>query len=270
MISSRVWNVLGAGAICALWACGSDTTAPGGALTDQQGELDPDILQLHSSQYRNPSQLRPGSVLVVGAGNSGAEIAVELARAGRKTWLSGRDTGYVPFRPSGRVGQAGMNWVVLRLIFHRLLTLGTPIGRRRQAGALTRGGPLIRVQPRDLVQAGVERVARTVGVSRGSPMTHDGDRLDVTNVVWCTGFQPGFSWVDLPVFGDDGQPLHYRGIVTTEPGIYFVGLKFLWAMSSSMIHGVDRDAAHVAETIARRVGSRHIPAGTPALSSAWW
>jgi putative flavoprotein involved in K+ transport len=73
--------------------------------------------------------------------------------------------------------------------------------------------------------------------------------LDVANVVWCTGFHPGFSWIDLPVFGPDGEPQHDRGVVSSEPGLYFVGLHFLFAMSSVMIHGVGRDAERIADRI---------------------
>ena len=76
--------------------------------------------------------------------------------------------------------------------------------------------------------------------------------LDVANVIWCTGYEPGFSWIDLPVFDADGEPRHDRGVVRCEPGLYFVGLHFLYAMSSTMIHGVGRDANHVAEVIAGR------------------
>jgi putative flavoprotein involved in K+ transport len=74
---------------------------------------------------------------------------------------------------------------------------------------------------------------------------------DVANVVWCTGFQHDFPWIDLPVFGEDGQPLHDRGVVTSEPGLYFVGLIFQYAVSSDVLPGVGRDAAHVAKQIAR-------------------
>jgi len=78
-------------------------------------------------------------------------------------------------------------------------------------------------------------------------------------VVWCTGFHPGFSWIDLPVFGPDGRPEHELGLVSREPGLYFVGLHFLSALSSVMIHGVGRDAARIAETIrARQVRARQV------------
>ena len=232
--------------------------------------LAPDIMRLHSSEYRNPPQLRTGGVLVVGAGNSGAEIALELARAGRRVWLSGRDTGEVPFRVNGLAGRLLLNWLVLRLMFHRVLTADTIWGQRQRPHAVSRGGPLIRIKQAELTGAGVARVPRTVGVRDGLPVLEDGRALAVANIVWCTGFNPRPFAIDVPIFDERGEPLQYRGVVTSEPGLYFVGRRFLYAMSSAMIHGVDRDAAHVAETIARRVGVSRRPAGSPALQTAWW
>ena len=213
-------------------------------------ELRPDIVQLHSSRYRNPAQLRAGAVLVAGAGNSGAEIALELG-ADRDTWLAGRDTGEVPFRIDGWAARLFLARFVLRFIFHRVLTLRTPLGRRARAKLIAQGGPLIRVEAAALIAAGVERAARVVGVHGGQPVLDDGRVLDVANVVWCTGFQPGFSWIDLPVFGNDGHPLHDGGVARGAPGLYFVGLHFLYGFSSAMVHGVGRDAARIAAASAR-------------------
>lgn len=214
-------------------------------------ELDATIVQLHSSEYRNLSQLRDGGVLVVGAGNSGAEIAIEAARGGHATWISGRDTGHVPFRITGLAARLILFRLVLRVLFHRVLTVATPIGRRVRGKMLHAGGPLIRVRPQDLAKAAIQRVPRTAMVKNGRPVLEDGRVLNVANVVWCTGFHPGFSWIDLPVLDEHGQPRHLRG-VTSERGLYFVGLHFLYAMSSTMIHGVDRDAEHIANVIAAR------------------
>jgi putative flavoprotein involved in K+ transport len=216
------------------------------------GELNPEIVQLHSVDYRNLSQLRPGGVLVVGAGNSGADIALEAARAGHRTWLSGRDVGHIPFRIDGTPGRLLLVRLVLRGLFHRLATVRTPLGRTIRRKMLSAGGPLIRLKPKDLVKAGVERVPRTCGVKDGRPVLDDGRVLDVANIVWCTGFHPGFSWIAVPVFGEDGRPVQHRGVVANEPGFYFVGLMFLYAASSVMIHGVGRDAEYVAATIAAR------------------
>jgi putative flavoprotein involved in K+ transport len=214
-------------------------------------ELDSGVVQLHSTDYRNLSQLRNGGVLIVGAGNSGSEIALEVARAGHPTWMSGRDTGHIPFRIEGVAGRYLLVHLVLRFIFHRILTVDTPIGRKVRPKVVAKGGPLIRVKPNDLAAAGVERVPRTVGLKNGLPVLEDGRVLEVANVIWCTGFHPGFSWIDLPVL-KDGEPAHYRGVIGGQPGLYFVGLHFLYAMSSTMIHGVGRDAEHIAETIASR------------------
>ncbi len=213
-------------------------------------ELDPSIVQLHSSDYRNPSQLQDGGVLIVGAGNSGSEIALEAARS-HPTWMSGRDTGHIPFRIEGLASRLLLARLMLRFLFLRVLTVNTPMGRRLRPKVLSQGGPLIRIKPHDLATAGVERVPRTVGVRDGLPVL-EGDRvLDVANVVWCTGFHPGFSWIDLPVLGEE-EPMHERGVVAKEPGLYFVGLNFLYSLSSSMIHGVERDAEYIAGQIAAR------------------
>jgi putative flavoprotein involved in K+ transport len=229
------------------------------------GELDPGTLQLHSLDYRNCAQLRDGGVLIVGAGNSGAEIAIETARTGRRTWLAGPDTGQVPFRVDGLPARLVVSRLVLRVLFHRVLSIATPIGRKVRPKVLHKAAPLIRTKPKHLTAAGVVRVPRVVGVRNGLPLLEDGRVLDVANVVWCTGFDPGFSWIDLPVFGADGQPQHEGGIVASERGLYFVGLHFLYAFSSDMIHGVGRDAARIAEAIAMTAPSR-VPSGQPALS----
>ena len=215
-------------------------------------ELDPSIVQLHSSAYRNPAQLREGGVLLVGAGNSGAEIAIEVARTHR-TWMSGRDVGEVPFRISSWAGRHLLAPFVLRVLFHRILTVNTPLGRKVRPGVLSRGGPLIRTRRSNLRTAGVERVVRVAGVKDGWPVLTDGRVMsDVANVIWCTEYHAGFDWIDLPVLDEDGEPRHERGLVASEPGLYFVGLHFLYALSSTMIHGVGRDASRVVDAIVRR------------------
>jgi putative flavoprotein involved in K+ transport len=216
-------------------------------------ELAPGIVQLHSEDYRNPAQLRNGNVLVVGAGNSGADIALDVADQ-HPTWIAGRDVGHVPFRIDGLAVRLLLP-LMLRFLFHRVLTVDTPIGRKVQLRVLSHGGPLIRVDPRDIAAAGIERVPKVAGVRDGLPMLSDQRVLDVSNVVWCTGFQPDFSWIELPGFAP-AEPWSHRGVVPSQPGLYFVGLLFLYAMSSSMIHGVGRDAEHVAELIASRQLSR--------------
>jgi putative flavoprotein involved in K+ transport len=212
--------------------------------------LDPGIVQLHSLRYRNPGQLAPGPVLIAGAGNSGAEIGIELAPT-HPVHMSGRDTGHIPFRIDGVASRLLLGRLALRVVFHRVLTVATPIGRRVRHKLLTAGGPLIRVRPKDLAAAGIQRVARVVAVRDGQPQLADGRTLEVSNVIWCTGFHPGFSWINLPVL-DGEEPRHHSGLVPELPGLYFVGLHFLHALSSVMIHGVGRDAQRVADAIAAR------------------
>ena len=190
---------------------------------------------------------------MVGAGNSGAEVANELART-HNVWLSGPDTGNIPFRPESVAARILMP-IIGRIIFHRVLTTSTPIGRKARPKWVSTGEPLIRVKPKDLAAAGVECVPRVTGVQHGQPQLEDGRRIEVANVVWCTGFQPSFSWIDLPVLGPQG-PVQHRGIVESEPGLYFLGLKFLYSVSSEQIHGVGRDAAHIADAIAARRGNQ--------------
>jgi putative flavoprotein involved in K+ transport len=228
------------------------------------GELDTRIIQLHSSEYRNPSQLQEGGLLIAGAGNSGSEIGMELASR-HQTWISGRNTGQLPFRIESTAARFLWRPLVLRFLFHRVLTVQTPMGRKTRPKVVARGGPLIRVKAEDMAAAGIKRVAKTVGVRDGLPVLEDGHILEVKNVIWCTGFHPGFSWIDLPVHGDH-EPKHERGIVADEPGLYFTGLHFLSSLSSAMIHGAERDARFIAQAIAART-PRTAPAATGQLST---
>lgn len=214
--------------------------------------LHPDVVQLHSSAYKNPQQLREGPVLLAGAGNSGAEIAVELRRCGHDVWLAGRAPGEAPVRMNSFWGRWLGTRFLLRFVFHRLLTIKTPMGRKARPKVMRGATPLIRTRVSDLLAAGVRTVARVTGASHGRPLLEDGQALDVANVIWCTGYHPSFSWIDLPIFDEAGEPKHEGGVVADQPGLYFVGLHFLYSMSSSMIHGVSRDAARITAHLAER------------------
>jgi putative flavoprotein involved in K+ transport len=221
---------------------------------DVAGELDPGIVQLHSSAYKNPGQLRPGGVLVVGASHSGGDIAFEAGTAGHPVVLSGRIHGEVPFHLDRR--PARVIFPVLFFLAKHLLTLRTPLGRKLRPEVRAHGGPLIRVKRADLTRAGVELAAeRTVGVRDGLPVLEGGRALEVANVVWCTGFRQDFSWIDLPVTGPDGWPLEVRGVVPSSPGLYFVGLAFQYSFASMLVGGAGRDAEHVAEHLCARTPS---------------
>lgn len=219
------------------------------------GELDSHIVQIHSTEYRNPTMLPAGDTLVVGTGNSGAEIAKELV-ATRSVWLSGNDGAEIPFRietPFANVFGIRM----VRFIGHYILNTGTPMGRKVRPKMTKMAAPRVRVKMRDLLDAGAQRVPRVTGVGGGLPLLEDGRRLDVTSVIWCTGFTAGFTWIDLPIF-DPGktEPRHTRGVVAEQPGLYFVGLHFQHAATSTTITGVHRDVRHVVEHLEQRCQER--------------
>jgi putative flavoprotein involved in K+ transport len=213
-------------------------------------DLDPSILQLHSSEYRRPAQLREGPVLVVGGSHSGTDIAYEAAQT-HPTILAGRDCGQIPVRIESR--PARVVFPVLVFAWKHVITRRTPIGRKEMQAIRFHGGPMLRVKRSDLASRGVERITeRVTGVADGRPVI-GGTAYDVANVVWATGFRQVFDWIRLPVIGDDGWPVEYRGVVTDSPGLFFCGLSFQFGFSSMVLPGIGRDAAFVADRIADRV-----------------
>jgi putative flavoprotein involved in K+ transport len=140
---------------------------------------------------------------------------------------------------------------IFRFMGHFVLTYGTPIGRKVIPKMRTKADPLIRRRTKDLAAAGIERVPRVAGVRDGLPLLDDDRILDVENVIWCTGFRQDFSWIDVPAFEKDGEPIHTRG-VSTEPGLYFVGLSFQYSLSSEVLPGRGRDAKFVVNQLLAR------------------
>lgn len=224
------------------------------------GKLDEAIVQLHSSEYRNPEQLQDGDVLVVGAANSGTQIALELAQT-RHVRLSGRDVGRVP---RTLLGQDIYRWI-WRTLLH--VPVDSWLGRRITAKAASGGDPLVGITSEEIQEAGIERVPRTEGVRDSRPILEDQRTIEARNVIWATGFVPDYSWIDLPVFRDDSYPRHRRGVVEDEPGLYFVGLRLQHRLKSSLIGGVGEDAEYVVKQIvARRSPAEETmvePAGSP-------
>jgi putative flavoprotein involved in K+ transport len=209
------------------------------------GKLDPSVHQMHSSDYHNQAQLPAGAALVVGVGNSGSDIALELAES-RKVYLSGKPPGMLPHPPHPAL--AGLVFAML----HWVITRGNPLGRKL-IGKLSSGGmPVEGTTEDDFAAAGIERLPRTTGIENGKPKFADGSQLEVAAVVWATGFQLDFSWIDLPTFDDAGMPIHVRGVIDQQPGLYFLGLPFMYAASSNLIPGVGRDAKYLAGAIAER------------------
>lgn len=211
-------------------------------------DLPADVFQMHSHDYRRPAQVPPGRVLLVGAGNSGAEIAMDLAPT-HDVVLAGRATGHIPFDISGFWGRKLLVRVVVRGLFHHTLTLGTPLGRKFRARMQGKGMPLIRTRPGALEDAGVTRIGRIARITGHSATSVDGAETGFDSVIWCTGYHPGLDWIDLPVFAEDGAPRHRFGRAVDVDGLYFAGLPFQYAVSSTMVGGVGRDARRIAAWI---------------------
>jgi putative flavoprotein involved in K+ transport len=205
--------------------------------------LAPGIRQLHSSEYRNPFDLPDGSVLVVGVGNSGAQIALELARF-RKVWLAGEESGHLPRRVLGR-DVFDWLWPAMRRI-----ATGSAAGRlfRRHVG---RSDPLVGMSRAMLTRAGIQSVGRVTGERCGLPVC-GADVAEPDVVIWCTGYEPDYRWIDLPVLDESGRPRHDRGVSSDSPGLYFVGLRFQHSLVSALLGGVGEDAAYIAEQAAAR------------------
>lgn len=245
------------------WISENVVVATGGCgapnVPDVARGLGASVLQLHSTEYRNPGQLRPGAVLVVGVGNSGAEIALELSGT-RPTILAGTPSGELPVRH----GRAAARFVlpVVRFAGLHVLTLGTPLGRKVLPKAGAKGTPLMRTKTADLEAAGVTRVARVTGTRDGKPVVAGGDVLNVTNVIWCTGYRGDLDWMDVPAFDGDGRLIQHRGVVTPVPGLYVLGQELMYAIMSASLPGIRRDAAYLARQMASRSPS-HVAAPTP-------
>lgn len=227
-------------------------------------DIKPEIRQLHASEYKNASQLI-GEVLVVGAGTSGVEIAIEAARAGFKTVLAGRGTGAIP--PIFYAFQGKFFWFYA----NKIASVRTPMGRRMKPFVLHRGAPLIRVTMREALAAGAGRAPRVTAIDGGFPVCDGGRKLQPQTIVWCTGFTRDYSWIRFPVTGPDGYPTHTGGVAEGEKGLYFMGLPFQTRLASGLIGGQGPDAAFVAETIATRLaeaGRIDVPAAAPAAAIA--
>jgi putative flavoprotein involved in K+ transport len=233
-------------------ATGGDTHP---RVPDVADRIDPGIRQLHSSEYRDPSSLLPGPTLVVGLGQSGADIAIELRRTGREVWLSGTARAEVPIDIASLKGRIAFPF--LWFAWNHVLTERTGAGRKTKAGIRSgsRNAPLLRVKRADLDAAGVHRTdERTTDVVGGKPALADGTVLDVTNVVWCTGYRQDFSFIHPSPVGDDGWPRDVGGVMDDLPGLYFMGLLFQRGFYSMLVGGAGRDGRHIAGQILRRSG----------------
>ncbi len=227
-------------------------------------DLSPAVVQLHAGDYRNPSQLPLGAVLVVGAGNSGADVALDLAPT-HPVVLAGRHPGHIPLRIETPVMRVGFRFLAFAWTY--ILTEDTRPGRKVRATVLSgHSGPLIRVKPQDLDAAGVVRAPRVTGVVGGLPQTEDGEVHDVAGVVWATGFRPGYEWISLPGLDTSGRLENDRGAVVGQPGLYVLGQLFQYRFGSHNVVGVPHDAQMVVAGIRRRAArSRGTVAPVPTL-----
>jgi putative flavoprotein involved in K+ transport len=213
-------------------------------------ELDPNIFQLHSSDYRNPLRLPTGDVMVVGAGSSGVQIAIKLSKT-RRTLLAGKPTFHVPDF-AFRLGN--FYWWFL----NNIITIKTPLGRKAKAAILKgAGAPLINVSVKDIDAAGIERLPRLAGVSNGQPKLEDGTVMPASIIIWATGLKPDYLWIDMKILNETGWPDTHRGISSAYKGLYFAGSKFQFGLTSNLIGGVGRDAAFIAKFIKKNSLSKN-------------
>jgi putative flavoprotein involved in K+ transport len=211
--------------------------------------LDDSVTQLHSAGYRNPPALPTGPVLVVGGGNSGFQIAEELAAAGRPVDLSiGAKLPALPQRFAGR----DLFWWLTRFGLMRVSLESRP-GRRMSSRDFIIGS-----SRRRLKEAGVRFRPAVAGADGHTVRFTDGTTLDVGMMIWATGYRSDYSWIGIPGVVGEGKVIHRRG-VTDVPGLYFLGLPWQHTRGSALLGFVNDDAAHLAGRIAARHQTGDLP-----------
>ncbi len=208
-------------------------------------DFDTSVTQIHSADYQNPQSLPPGRVLVVGAGNSGLQIAEELIPTRQVDVAVGEKVPMLPQRILGR----DLFWWLTRLGFMRVNTT-TRLGRRLK----DRGEFVIGTNRRRLKKAGVRFRPRLVHAQEQTARFADGSSVDVPVVIWATGYRSDYSWIAIPNVVTDGRIVHRRG-VTDVPGLYFLGLSWQHTRGSALLGFVADDATYLAEQIATRAST---------------
>lgn len=210
-------------------------------------ELPSNILQMHTQDYRNPSQMQDGPAVVIGTGASGSQIALELSHS-RKVYIAGRDLGGMPRSLLGK----DLYWWLYATGAIRL-RWNSWIGRRLLKGA-AKGDALVGDSLKKIVAKGnLTHLQKVTGVHKGQLTFACGNSApEIRNVIWATGYHADYSWINLPVFEPSGLPRHQRGIVTEAPGLYFLGLKTLYRTGSATMGGVGADAQYLARHIAEK------------------
>jgi putative flavoprotein involved in K+ transport len=217
--------------------------------------LDADVFQTHAVGYRRPDDVPQGTVLVVGGGNTGFQIAKELSATHKAVLSIGSQQKPLPQRLLGR----DLFWWLTKT---RLLnkTVESRLGRK-----LSTRDTLIGSSPREMTERyGVELKPRLVDPERRRLRFEDGTELEVDAVIWATGYRPDYTWIKLPIFDGDGRLRHCRG-VTDVHGLYFLGLTWQHTRGSALIGFIKDDAEFIAAKIAGyRKSTRQAQAGTPA------
>jgi putative flavoprotein involved in K+ transport len=221
--------------------------------------LAPDLFQTHSAGYRRAADVPEGEVLVVGGGNTGFQIAKELAATRRVHLAIGSSQTPLPQRILGR----DLFWWLTKLGLLEK-TVDSRIGQRARER-----DTLIGSSRRELTRRhGVDVRPRVVGAAGRNVRFAGGGQLDVDAVIWATGYRPDHSWIELPVLDPDGRVRHRRG-VTDVPGLYFLGLSWQHTRGSALLGWVKQDAAFIAEQIAAGArASRRPPQPTAAAKEA--
>jgi putative flavoprotein involved in K+ transport len=209
--------------------------------------LNSDIRQLHSSSYRKPQELPDGDILIVGAGNSGAQIAVELAHTQRQVMIaSGHKLMYLPMRVAGRS------------IFHWFDQLGilnagrdSFIGRRLRQ----RPDPIFGLELKQAISQNRVRLMPRVSGADGKTVAFDDGRTSApAAIIWSTGFTFDYSWISVPgVLDPAGKPIQEKGISPAR-GLYYLGLPWQQRRGSALLGGVGRDAEHIYQYVSERSG----------------
>lgn len=201
--------------------------------------LSEDVLQLHSSEYENPGQLKQGNVLVVGGGNSGAQIAVELSER-RETYLAvGKKPSHFPLT----IGGMSVFWWFDKLGILKVRNTSI-IGKLLQK----KGDPLFGSELKSVVKnLSVTLKGRVVNGKNDQIIFDDSTILEINNIIWATGFQQNYEWLQVDgVFDQQNKIIHNRGISPVK-GLYLLGLPWQSRRGSSLLQGVGYDAKHIIE-----------------------
>jgi putative flavoprotein involved in K+ transport len=212
------------------------------------GQLTGDVVQLHSTGYRRPADIPEGTVLVVGGGNTGFQIAEELAPL-RQVHLS-IGSRQMPL-PQRLLGRDIFWWLTAVGYFNK--NVETRLGQR-----LSQRLALIGSKPRTIRRAGVQLRPRAIAATGRTVSFSDGRTLTVDAVIWATGFRPDYSWIDAPITDEHGRLRHRRG-VTDVPGLYFIGLEWQWTRGSALIGWVKDDARFIAGQVAKHARAEDAP-----------